>query len=303
MTGGEERGWQSQEKVGFIAKVFDTASFSPSLMRVIIVRKCQAPVEKWPWRLVTSVRKVYIYSRQNDEERAPMKLVYRGKTKDVYESGDNTFCLKFSDRVTKNAEGEVDPGGNTVAETTVPGQAAACLQMSSTIFKELARQGLRTHMLDYDLEALTMTVKKARLFSPGLEWVARWVCTGSFLRRYAMVPGIEDGVRFAEPVFEITLKDDDAGDPLIVPSAIVALGIVDVKSMEALEAANRQALKGIHAMFDGRGLDLWDIKIEWALDSDGTPLLIDEVSPGSCRAFKKGTRERVSGVALADYFA
>lgn len=231
-----------------------------------------------------------------------MKLVYRGKTKDVYESGPDTFCLQFSDRVTKNADGEIDPGGNTIAEATVPGQAAACLQMSSTIFNALTAQGLRTHMLDFNLEALTMSVKKARLFTPGLEWVARWVCTGSFLRRYGMVPGISDGMRFAEPVFEITLKDDEAGDPLIVPSAIVALGIVDAKSMDRLQAANRQALKAIHAMFAERELDLWDIKIEWALDGDGTPLLIDEVSPGSCRAFKKGTTERVSGVALAEYF-
>lgn len=232
-----------------------------------------------------------------------MKLIYRGKTKDVYENGPDTFCLQFSDRVTQNAAGEVDPGGNAVAEATVPGQAAACLQMSSTIFKALTGQGLRTHMLDYDLKALTMTVKKAQLFTPGLEWVARWVCTGSFLRRYSMIEGIHDGMRFAEPVFEITLKDDDAGDPLIVPSAIVALGIVGAKGMEKLQAANTQALKAIHAIFDERGLDLWDIKIEWALDTDGTPLLIDEVSPGSCRAFKKGTKERVSGVTLAGYFS
>ena len=154
-----------------------------------------------------------------------MKLVYRGKTKDVYEDTPGVLRLVFTDRVTKNDAGEIDPGGNRVAEETAPGQGEACLLMTSAIFEEINEKKIaRTHMVDYDLPSLSMTVRRAKLFSPGVEWVARWVCTGSFLRRYGMVPGIHDGMRLPTPVFEITLKDDAAGDPLIVPSALVALG-------------------------------------------------------------------------------
>ena len=232
-----------------------------------------------------------------------MKLVYRGKTKDVYEDGQNTLRLIFTDRVTKNDAGEIDPGGNIVAEETAPGQGEACLLMTSAIFDEInAKKIARTHMVSYDLASLSMVVRKARLFSPGLEWVARWVCTGSFLRRYGMVPGIHDGMRLPSPVFEITLKDDAAGDPLIVPSALVALGIVKQNIMDRLLADNAAAMSAISNMFAARGLDLWDIKIEWGLDEDGSPILIDEVSPGCCRAFKAGTRERVAGTALAELF-
>jgi len=146
-------------------------------------------------------------------------------------------------------------------------------------------------------------VRKARLFSPGLEWIARWVCTGSFMRRYAMVPGICDGMILPNPVFEVTLKDDAAGDPLIVPAAVTALGIVDSKTMmDELWAKNQAVMQIIHAMFAARKLDLWDIKIEWGLDENGRPLLIDEISPGSCRAYRAGTRERVQGLALAELF-
>lgn len=233
-----------------------------------------------------------------------MKLVYRGKTKDVYEDSPSTVRLVFTDRVTKNDAGEIDPGGNTIAEETAPGQGKACLLMTSTIFKELNEKNIaRTHMVSSDLGALSMTVLKAKLFAPGLEWVARWVCTGSFLRRYGMVPGVHDGMVLPAPVFEITLKDDAAGDPLIVPSALVGLGIVEAKTMDKLLDSNAKALNAIHAMFAARGLDLWDIKIEWGLDEDGNPLLIDEVSPGCCRAFKAGTKERVSGMALAERFS
>ncbi len=232
-----------------------------------------------------------------------MKLVYRGKTKDVYEDGQDTLRLIFTDRVTKNDAGEIDPGGNIVAEETAPGQGEACLLMTSAIFDEIsAKKIARTHMVSYDMGSLSMVVRKAKLFSPGLEWVARWVCTGSFLRRYGMVPGIHDGMRLPSPVFEITLKDDAAGDPLIVPSALVALGIVKQNVMDRLLADNAAAMNAISNMFSARGLDLWDIKIEWGLDESGSPLLIDEISPGCCRAFKTGTKERVSGTELAERF-
>lgn len=232
-----------------------------------------------------------------------MKLLYRGKTKDVYEQESGSLRLIFTDRVTKNDAGEIDPGGNKLAEETVPGQGEACLLMTSAIFDEIREKNIaKTHMLSYDLNALSMDVIKAKLFSPGLEWVARWVCTGSFLRRYSMVPKIYDGMPLPNPVFEITLKDDAAGDPLIVPSALVALGVVDGKTMDSLLAANAAVMKTIRDMFSARGLDLWDIKIEWGLDAGGSPVLIDEVSPGCCRAFKAGTKERVSGTELAKLF-
>ncbi len=232
-----------------------------------------------------------------------MQLVYRGKTKDVYENGQDTLRLVFTDRVTKNDAGEIDPGGNTVADVTAPGQGLACLLMSSTIFNELnAKKIARTHMVSCDLQSMSMIVKKAQMFNPGLEWVTRWVCTGSFLRRYKMVKGVVDGLRLPAPVFEITLKDDAAGDPLIVPSALVALGIIQKDSMCKLLESNEKAMQSIQAMFSDRGLDLWDIKIEWGLDADGAPIIIDEISPGCCRAFKAGTKERVAGAELAEYF-
>ena len=232
-----------------------------------------------------------------------MKLVYRGKTKDIYERDVNSLHMVFTDRVTKNDAGEIDPGGNNLAEETVPGQGEACLLMSSAIFSEISDKNIaRTHMFAYDLPSLSMDVLKARMFVPGLEWVARWVGTGSFLRRYAMAPGVKDGMILPSTVFEITLKDDAAGDPLIVPSALVALGIVDAKIMDDLLARNAAVMEAIRAMFTARGLDLWDIKIEWGLDEQGQPLIIDEISPGCCRAFKAGTRERVAGMELAEMF-
>ena len=232
-----------------------------------------------------------------------MKLVYRGKTKDVYELDQDSLRLVFTDRVTKNDAGEIDPGGNNLAEETVPGQGEACVLMTSAIFEEIAAKNIaKTHMLSYDLKELSMDVVKAGMFTPGLEWVARWVGTGSFLRRYKMVPGIKDGMILPNPVYEVTLKDDAAGDPPIIPAALTALGVIKAEIMEGLWERNKKVMEAIRGMFAARGLDLWDIKIEWGLDKNGQPILIDEVSPGCCRAFKAGTTERVQGLELAEKF-
>ena len=231
-----------------------------------------------------------------------MKLLYSGKTKDIYELDGAALRMVFSDRVTKNDQGQIDPGGNIRAEETVPGQARACLMMSAALFGEIQKKGVaRTHMLGYDLDALTMDVSRAKMFEPGLEWIGRWICTGSFFRRYKMAPGIYDGRPLSPAVYEITLKDDAAGDPLIDPSALVALGIVrDWPLMSLLMDLNKRVMEAIVDVFRLKGLDLWDIKIEWGLDHNDEPMLIDEISPGSCRAFKAG--ERVQGSDLAQCF-
>ena len=79
------------------------------------------------------------------------------------------------------------------------------------------------------------------------------------------------------------------------------LGIPYVE-MDELLAKNAAVMEAIRAMFTARGLDLWDIKIEWGLTEQGQPLIIDEISPGCCRAFKAGTRQRVAGLELAELF-
>ena len=232
-----------------------------------------------------------------------MALLQRGKTKDVYSHGDYTLELKFTDRVTLNDQGEVDPGGNNVSDSLATGQGFACLSMTTTIFSYLAANGIPTHMVSYDLDNLSMVVRKAVTFKPGLEWVCRWRGTGSFSRRYKTVPGAKDGMVFSSPVYEITIKDDAGGDPLIVPDSIVALGMMSRETLDELVALNAKAMALIHDLFKQKGLDLWDIKIEWGKDAEtGKLMLIDEVSANGCRAYDMSGENKIAGLALSDCF-
>ena len=57
-----------------------------------------------------------------------MKLVYEGKTKDVYQLEDGNYLLKFKDDVT-GQDGVFDPGANTVG-LTIEGAGKAGLKLS-----------------------------------------------------------------------------------------------------------------------------------------------------------------------------
>lgn len=232
-----------------------------------------------------------------------MTLLQKGKTKDVYAHGEHTLELKFTDRVTMNEQGQIDPGGNNVADVTASGQGRACLAMTTAVFEYLTENGIPTHMVSYDLDNLSMVVRKAKVFGPGLEWVCRWVGTGSFVRRYKSLPGVVNGMKFPNPVMEITIKDDAGDDPMIVPSAILALELLNRTELDELLALNKKAMLLIHGLFLEHDLDLWDIKIEWGKDAEtGEFLLIDEVSANGCRAFDLASGKRVEGEALSGRF-
>ena len=113
-----------------------------------------------------------------------MKLVYKGKTKDVYSLENGNYLLKFKDDVT-GEDGKFDPGANTVG-LTMEGAGKAGLKLTRLFFEKIRQNNIPTHYIDADIEAATMTVKPATMFGNGLEVICRFRAVGSFTRRYGM---------------------------------------------------------------------------------------------------------------------
>ena len=137
-----------------------------------------------------------------------MRLVYTGKTKDVYALEDGNYLLKFKDTLT-GEDGVFDPGANTVG-LTLEGAGKAGLKLTKYFFEILKEKGIPTHYLDANLEEATMTVKPAEFFGQGLEVICRFRAVGSFFRRYGMY--VEEGQPL-DSFVEFTLKDDQRQDP------------------------------------------------------------------------------------------
>lgn len=213
-----------------------------------------------------------------------MKLVYKGKTKDVYALEDGNYLLKFKDDVT-GENGVFDPGANTVG-LTIEGMGKSGLRLTKFFFEKLREQGIPTHYVDANIEEATMTVKPATMFGKGLEVICRYRAVGSFLRRYGMYA--QEGQPL-DAFVEVTLKDDERQDPPITEDALDMLGILSNVEYKVLKDLTQKIGNVVKTELAKKGMELYDIKFEFGrVGEDKQIALIDEISGGNMRAFKDG---------------
>lgn len=213
-----------------------------------------------------------------------MKLVYKGKTKDVYALEDGNYLLKFKDDVT-GTDGVFDPGANTVG-LTIEGAGRAGLRLTKLFFEILCDKGMPTHYIDANIEESTMTVKPATVFGKGIEVICRYRAVGSFLRRYGLYVNEGDPL---DAFVEVTLKDDERDDPPITDDALDMLGILSLDEYRVLKDLTRKIGGIIREELAKRGIELYDLKFEFGRVGDDRQIaLIDEISGGNMRAYKDG---------------
>ena len=223
------------------------------------------------------------------------KLVYTGKTKDVYELSNGNVLLKFKDDCT-GKDGKFDPGENAVG-LTIEGVGDVNLRMSVYFFEKINAEGIRTHYISADLENTTMEVRPAKAFGHGLEVICRNKAVGSFIRRYGEF--IEEGADLPSYV-ETTLKNDALGDPLVTKDALVCLGIMSEQQYDDTKEMTQRITKIIADDLKAKGLELYDIKLEYGYDKDGNVMLIDEIASGNMRVYKDG--QYIEPMTLSELF-
>lgn len=209
-----------------------------------------------------------------------MERVYQGKTKDVYKLDEDRCLLKFKDDVT-GTDGVFDPGANTVG-LSIKGVGLANLKMSVYYFELLKKAGVKTHFISADTQEGTMEVYHAKPFGKGLEVIYRKRAVGSFIRRYGAY--IASGTKLDDYV-EMTLKDDERNDPLITKEGLIALSILTGEQYDAIADSTRRITNIIAQDMASRGLELYDIKLEFGLFK-GEVILIDEISSGNMRVME-----------------
>lgn len=228
-------------------------------------------------------------------------LVYRGKSKDVYQiaSGASAgkYRMVFTDRATgylEHSKPVFDPGYDTVVGE-IPGKGAIACRFATHFFKLLNEKGIPSHYIDTvgDNEMivepaipLSMPAESPEL--PGaepllnLEFTWRNNATGSFWRRYPFVkPG-----RNLHKVVEIWTKGDQ--DILITMEAVEATGAM-TKAEIARSVEIVQNIAGIvSGEFTAHGLHVIDGKFELGRlkYGDGEIVIIDEISPDVLRVCK-----------------
>ena len=211
------------------------------------------------------------------------KLVYTGKTKNVYALPNGNYLLKFKDDCT-GKDGVFDPGENSVG-LTIEGVGDVNLRMSIYFFEKINAAGIRTHYVSADLKNTTMEVLPAKVFGKGLEVICRYKAVGSFLRRYGEY--IEEGADLPAYV-ETTFKNDAKGDPLVTKDGLVVLGVMTAEQYDEIKVMTQKITRIVADEMEKRGMVLYDIKFEFGYDADGKVMLIDEIASGNMRVYKDG---------------
>ena len=201
-----------------------------------------------------------------------MKLLYDGKTKNVMLDEETGIVhLLFKDSAT-GENGVFDPGSNTVGGS-VDGKGKVGLEVSKYFFELMEKNGIPTHYLGADIEQGLMKVRN--LTVPRLEFIVRYFTAGSMCRRFTL----EEGIPFNPPYAEVTLKDDEQGDPLISERICLMKGILKEGQYEEAQNIVLQVGEVLKNELATMNLQLIDFKIEIGYDEIGKVFVADEITP------------------------
>ena len=208
-----------------------------------------------------------------------LEKIYEGKAKQLFKTEDDNLLIQYfkDDATAFNGE----------KKEIITGKGVLNNFISEHIMLEMAKAGIPTHFVKR-LNEREQLVRKAKIIP--LEVIIRNIAAGSMAKRL----GIEEGRELLAPVFEICLKDDALGDPLINDDhAINVLKIVSKNQLEEIKNYTLKINQILRDIFKKIGIKLVDFKIEFGFDGDSKIVLADEISPDSCRLWDDKTSEKM----------
>lgn len=206
------------------------------------------------------------------------EMLYEGKAKQVFlTEKEDQYLIHYKDDAT---------AFNGEKKEVIMGKGELNLAISTIIFEMLEKNGIPTHYIK-TLNNRDMLVKKVTILP--LEVIIRNISAGSICKRL----DLQEGLNFKEPIFEISYKNDDLGDPLINDDHAVALGLIERDELSAVKKTTLKINELLIEFFKKVGLKLIDFKIEFGKTEDGSIILADEISPDTCRLWDEKTNEKM----------
>ena len=207
-----------------------------------------------------------------------LEQLYEGKAKKVYATDDpNLVIVEYKDDAT---------AFNGAKKGTITGKGVINNQMTNRFMAKLEKAGIPTHFVEELSERETL-VKKVSIVP--LEVIVRNISAGSFAKRY----GVEEGIVFDQPTFELSYKDDDLGDPLLNDDHALALKLATPEELALIHKYALTVDKLMQEVWADCGVTLVDFKLEFGRLEDGTIVLADEISPDTCRLWDSKTHEKL----------
>ena len=204
-------------------------------------------------------------------------LLYTGKAKSVFATDDADHVVI----VYRNDTSAFD--GKRIEQLDRKG--AVNNQFNAFIMDKLSAAGIATHQVKL-LSPTESLVKRLHMIP--VECVVRNYAAGSLVRRL----GVEEGLALSPPTFELFLKNDALGDPMINEAHAVSFGWATLEQLTEMKRLSLQINDILKALFLAGDMLLVDFKLEFGV-FNGQIVLGDEFSPDGCRLWDKETRKKL----------
>ena len=207
-----------------------------------------------------------------------LEQLYEGKAKKVFATNDpDVVIVSYKDDAT---------AFNGLKKGTITGKGVINNKMSNLLMARLEKEGIPTHLVK-ELSDRETLVKKVSIVP--LEVIVRNISAGSFAKRY----GVEEGIVFEQPTFELSYKNDDLGDPLMNDDHALALKLATPEELSLIRKYALAVDRLMQQVWAECGVTLVDFKLEFGRLADGTIVLADEISPDTCRLWDSETHEKL----------
>lgn len=205
------------------------------------------------------------------------ELLYTGKAKSVYAT-DNPDYLVLVFRDDTSAF-----DGKKVEQLARKGRVNNIF--NAFIMGKLAEAGITSHF-EKLLSPTEVLVKRMTMIP--VECVVRNFAAGSLVRRL----GVTEGLELNPPTFELFLKNDALGDPMVNESHVKSFGWATEEQLARMKDLSFQVNDVLKGLFAAGNMLLVDFKLEFGL-FHGEVVLGDEFSPDGCRLWDKDTRKKL----------
>ena len=207
-----------------------------------------------------------------------LEQLYEGKAKKVFKTNqEDLYMIEYKDDAT---------AFNGEKKGQIHQKGVMNNQITTLIFKKLAKHGIENHFVEY-VDETHQIVKKVEIIM--LEVIMRNVIAGSLAKRL----GKPEGEVLPQPILELCYKNDDLGDPMINNYHAQAIGLASAEELDLITKQAFEINEYLKELFAQCGLTLVDFKTEFGRLPNGKVILADEISPDTCRLWDMATHEKL----------
>lgn len=206
-----------------------------------------------------------------------MRLLRKGKVKDIYELDNGDILFHFSDRVS---------AFDVKMATPIPRKGEVLCRFGEFWFETLQTPHHMVKVVDKD----KMQVKRLEMMP--VECIVRGYFYGSFVDRYKDHKDLPSNFKpilaskLPKPIFDPTTKSEEHDVP-IGREQLVSSGIISGKDYDYLEKTSISLYEKMSRIIERAGFIIADVKFEFGKDGDGNIMLGDSLGPDEYRLWLK----------------